>query len=121
MKQINLKELHSMFCENNLLLYECVTIDQDSGVCKSHKHHIFELLLGIIIPKHLIIKTDDDGVIKIVTVDIHYDYADNDLYTGKILRLFLHRQSAKTRIPPLSVSNGVGAPTHDKDDILTLY
>lgn len=112
MKQINVKQISEMVNMHNLVPFgECWLIDQDNG--NYQKINTKELLNYIGSMKNPIIKTDDDGIIKIVTVDIYYNYKDDNLYTGKIIRLLLHRSQPTKRIQPISFSNGVGAPTHD--------
>lgn len=117
MKQIVIADIFEMIEEHNLVpRKECWLIHRESG--RYERRSSGELLRQISAIRNPVVKTDDDGIIKIVTVDVFYDYRDNDLQTGKMIRFLLHRQK---RIQPVLFSNGVGAPTHNTDCIPTLY
>lgn len=112
MKQIDVKQIYEMINMHNLVpCGECYQINQDNGEYK--KMRTKEILSNMDSMRKAVIKTDDNGTIRIVTVDIYYNYRDDDLHTGEVVRLLLHRVQPKKRIQPILFSNGVGAPTHN--------
>lgn len=115
MKQINFDRVKELL--NNQDLISCDTsrlIDQDNG--NSYEfvtRDIWKYLNRIRSP---IFRTDDDGIIRVVTLDIYFNYRGNDLYTGCIIRIILRRM--QKRIQSHSSSSGVGAPRINHDCIL---
>lgn len=66
--------------------------------------------------KDAVFLADDDGMLRVVTLDIHFNQNRGNLYTGSVFRLILRRK--EKRIQSRSGSNGVGAPRIDHDCIL---
>lgn len=114
MKQVDLEQAIKLFNIQQLVPYDnCWVINQDTGGCeKGCTKDIIRNLSSIRSP---IFKTDDDGRLKIVTLDIYYNYRNNDLYTGNVIRILLLRKEKLLRKgeQPTSLSNDVGASTHD--------
>lgn len=107
MREINVEQVSQFITIGNLQpCRECWWINQDSG--DSEKIMIDDLRLDRI--RNPVFKTDDNGRIKVVTLDIYYDYQNRDLYTGCIIRILFYRVNGNKRIQPHSNSNGVGAP-----------
>ena len=117
MKEIRVVDIFEMIHEHHLTPEaECWRVDLGNGRYEKGKSE--EVLGETLELANPVARTDDDGVIKIVTIDVYYDYPDDDWQNGRMIRFFLHR---KKRIQPVSFSNGVGAPTRDTDCIPTLY
>lgn len=117
MKEIRVVDIFEMIHEHHLTPgAECWRVDLGNGQCEKRKSK--EVFLETLELANPVVRTDDDGVIRIVTVDVYYDYPGDDWQSGRMIRFFLHR---KKRIQSVSFSNGVGAPTRDTDCIPTLY
>lgn len=96
---------------------KCILVNKENGGTKDLiSYKVLERLDTL---KNPIFKTDDDGALKIVTLDVHYGYAQNNLDTGYLIRVLLYRQGQK-RMQYNLLSNGVGAPTR-KNCILKHY
>lgn len=97
---------------------KCWMIDQDTGTDKQIKsadvlNHIFHISKPLF-------QTDDDGMLEVVTLNIHYDYTDDNLQSGKLITMNFHRSDNRflqKRIQPYLNSDGVGAPRLNDDCI----
>lgn len=115
MKQITIDRVQDLI--HNQSLISCKKsrfINQDNG--SSQELMTREVLHSLNRIRNPIFQTDDDGMIRVVTLDIYFQYRGNDLYTGCIIRVFFRR--VQKRIQSSSSSNGVGAPHFDHDCIL---
>lgn len=118
MKQIDMRQALDLFKLYKLVQAdECWITNQDTGDCRKVKTK--DVIKNIDSIQNPVFKTDHDGMIKVVTLDIYYDYRNNNLYTGSIIRIFLHRREKllQKRIQPISLSNDVGASTPDRSCI----
>lgn len=114
MRQVNIAEVHELL-DNNFLLprQNCVRIDQDTGnIIDLATKEVLENLHRM---RRAIFKTDDDGMIRIATLEIYYGYQEENLYTGYIIRILFDRKIKRIQSP--SNSNGVGAPRKNSDCI----
>lgn len=115
MKQINIDRVQDIINSQNLIsCKKSRFINQENGssydlITREVLHHLYRI-------RNPIFRTDDDGMLRIVTLDIYFHYQGNDLYTGCIIRIFFRR--IKKRIQSPSSSNGVGAPRFNHDCIL---
>lgn len=98
---------------------ECWIVDQDSG--DKTAADSFQVLRQLDTLKEPVFMTDDDGIIRIVTLDIYHGMRGDDRDTGSVIRIFLYRKAGQKRIQPVMLSNGVGAPTSGQDCIQALY
>lgn len=116
MKQITIDRVRDLIHNQSLISCEKSRfINQDNGSnCELMTWEVLHSLNQI---RNPIFQTDDDGMIRIVTLDIYFHYQGDDLYTGCIIRVFFRR--VQKRIQSSSSSNGVGAPRFDHDCILS--
>lgn len=90
---------------------KCIIVNQENGDTEEIRAEDISDKMGK--QKNAVFETDDDGAARIITLDVHYGYVQNDLDTGYIIRILLYRLEQK-RMQYNLFSNGVGAPTHKK-------
>lgn len=115
MKQINIDQVFDLIYNHSLIPCGKVwLINQDNGKCVPLvARDVFRKLNQIRDP---VFRTDDDGMLRIVTLDIYYNYQKEDLYTGSLIRVIFRRE--EKRIQSHLNSDGVGAPRINHDCIL---
>ncbi|MDE6253328.1 MAG: hypothetical protein K2M78_11975 [Lachnospiraceae bacterium] len=112
MRIINKRQVFDLIYKYGLIPKDkCFIVNQENGDIEEVKTCSLNKLVSS--NKNPVFKTDDDGVIKIVTLDIHYNYLQNNLESGYLIRILLYRLKQK-RMQNNLLSNGVGAPTCKK-------